>query len=259
LTARGAARPGARRAGRGAVRARSVATFLNRPEDAAARPASMGRMDDPASAVATAATPLADLFALVAGSAPAAEPDLDELAALDADELASRLGVARDAGLRLSAAFELGRRRAAAVRAPRPALDSPAAVFAYARPTVRDLRVEVFRVLVLDARNRLIHDEIVSQGVLTASLVHPREVLRPVLVRSGAAFVVVHNHPSGDPAPSREDDRVTERLRRAGELLGASLLDHVVLGDAAYWSYRERGLLNVTTDGADVAAEEPLP
>ncbi len=200
----------------------------------------------------------AALLALVGGEGLSVAPDacdLAEFGALDPAELSLRLGCEPGPAWRVAAAFELGRRRSLAARPVRPALDSPAAVFSYAAPAARDQRVEIFRVLVVDARNRLLHDEVVSRGVLTASLVHPREVLRPVVVRSGAAFVVVHNHPSGDPAPSREDDRVTERLRRAGEILGVALLDHVVLGDGAYWSYRERGLLGPHGDGS----ESPSP
>lgn len=188
--------------------------------------------------------PLVVLLATLLGVAPPPEEDLDALAALTVGELAPRLGVGADGAARLAAAFELGRRRERLARPPRPALDSPSSVFAYAAPGFRDARVETFRVFAVDARHRLLHDEVVSVGVLTASLVHPREVLRPVIARSAAAFVVAHNHPSGDPAPSREDDAVTERLRKAGELLGTTLLDHVIVGDRCYVSYRERGALD---------------
>jgi DNA repair protein RadC len=79
----------------------------------------------------------------------------------------------------------------------------------------------------------------VSQGTLTASLVHPREVFRPALRESAAAVVLVHNHPSGDPTPSREDIEITERLMRAGELLGVPVLDHVVVAERGYRSLRD--------------------
>src|SRR5206468_3304473 len=81
----------------------------------------------------------------------------------------------------------------------------------------------------LDRRHRLLRHEMVSQGTLTASLVHPREVFRPALRESAAALLLVHNHPSGDPTPSAEDREVTARLVRAGELLGIPVLDHVVV------------------------------
>ena len=83
--------------------------------------------------------------------------------------------------------------------------------------------------------------EMVSQGTLTASLVHPREVFRPALRESAAALVLVHNHPSGDPAPSAEDREVTDRLVRAVELLGVPVLDHVVVAERGYTSLRELG------------------
>jgi len=89
---------------------------------------------------------------------------------------------------------------------------------------------EVFYVLILDSQNRLIAEEPVSVGTLTASLVHPREVFAPALVRRGAAIIVVHNHPSGNPEPSEEDRTITTRLLDAGSILGIALLDHVILG-----------------------------
>src|SRR5262249_57452805 len=94
----------------------------------------------------------------------------------------------------------------AAGGAPRPA---PAAVSRHFPPTLRDAPHERFLVLLLDGRHRLLRHELVSQGTLTASLVHPREVFRPALRESAAALLLVHNHPSGDPTPSAEDPEVT--------------------------------------------------
>jgi DNA repair protein RadC len=87
-----------------------------------------------------------------------------------------------------------------------------------------------------------------SQGTLTASLVHPREVFRPALRESAAAVVLVHNHPSGDPAPSHEDREITRRLARAGALLGVPVLDHVIVADRGYASLREQGELPPASD-----------
>ncbi len=93
--------------------------------------------------------------------------------------------------------------------------------------------------LLLDGRHRLIAAEEVSVGTLTASLVHPREVFRDAIRNAAAAIVLVHNHPSGDPGPSAEDRAVTRRLRSAGELLGIRVLDHVIVADRGYFSFRE--------------------
>lgn len=153
---------------------------------------------------------------------------------------ASGVGPAKQATLR--AAFELGRRLAAGRRAPGTALRGPADIFRHFHPTLRDAPHERFLVVLLDGRHRLLRHELVSQGTLTASLVHPREVFRPALRESAAALVLVHNHPSGDPAPSAEDREVTARLVRAGELLGIPVIDHVVVAERGYVSLRETGL-----------------
>lgn len=125
---------------------------------------------------------------------------------------------------------------------PRLRLDAPARVFeALARWRAR--RKEHFIGLYLDACHGLVYREIVSVGTLTASLVHPREVFAPAITRRAAALVVAHNHPSGNPEPSAEDRNTTRRLRDAGRLLGIPLLDHVVIAEWRYFSFREHGLL----------------
>jgi DNA repair protein RadC len=98
-------------------------------------------------------------------------------------------------------------------------------------------------VILLDARHRVLRSEMISQGTLTASLVHPREVFRPALRDAAAALVLVHNHPSGDPTPSAEDREVTARLASAGEILGVRVLDHIVVAERGYSSLREQGEL----------------
>ncbi len=108
---------------------------------------------------------------------------------------------------------------------------------------LRVAKKEHFHGLYLDARRRLLHQETISVGTLSASLVHPREVFAPALACSAAAVIVGHNHPSGDPSPSEEDREVTRRLRRAGDILGLPLLDHVVVSAGRWFSFREHGLL----------------
>ncbi len=100
---------------------------------------------------------------------------------------------------------------------------------------------EEFAVLLLDGRNRVIRESIISQGTLNASLVHPREVFRSAVREAAASLVLVHNHPSGDPAPSAEDRRVTRRLVEAGKVVGIRIVDHVVVADQGYYSFREEG------------------
>ena len=151
------------------------------------------------------------------------------------------LGPAKTATLR--ACFELGRRLAAGRLNAGEAIRAPADVHRTLHPRLRHLRQERFLALLLDGRHRLMRIETVSQGTLTASLVHPREVFRPALQEAAAALILVHNHPSGDPAPSPEDREVTRRLARAGEILGVRVLDHVIVAERGYRSLREEGLL----------------
>jgi DNA repair protein RadC len=166
---------------------------------------------------------------------------LADLARAAPSELARGLGPRRRRGLAVAAAFAVGRRiarwsppRGARLRCGREVFEAYGARF-------RGLRKEVFHAILLDGKNRVLRDERVSEGTLTSSLVHPREVYAPAIRESAASILVVHNHPSGDPTPSPEDREVTRRLRASGELLGIRLLDHVVLGDEGYVSFLERG------------------
>ena len=108
-------------------------------------------------------------------------------------------------------------------------------------PALRDLRQEEFRVLLLNTQHAVIRELLVTRGTLDTSVVHPREVFRPAIAESAAAMILVHNHPSGDPAPSPEDRDVTDQLAAAGRLIGIPVLDHVVIGDARYVSFVESG------------------
>ncbi|MCC6408264.1 MAG: DNA repair protein RadC [Planctomycetes bacterium] len=166
--------------------------------------------------------------------------ELWELARADASELSHELGLSlADAGS-LAGAFRFARALASVQRTERPAVRSPRAVFELLEPELRGLDREAFHALALDGKHGLVRRYLVSVGTLTTSLVHPREVFRPALRFGAAALVVAHNHPSGDPEPSPEDEEVTRRLAQAGRLLGVPLLDHVVIGERRYVSLAER-------------------
>jgi DNA repair protein RadC len=102
---------------------------------------------------------------------------------------------------------------------------------------------ELFYVVLLNNKNRKIRDVKISEGSLTASLVHPREVYNPVIRDSAAAVIFVHNHPSGDPAPSPEDIDITKRLKEVGDVMGVRVLDHVVIGYDRFFSFSDKGML----------------
>ena len=155
----------------------------------------------------------------------------------------SGIGPAKIAALR--AAFELGSRLAQAPLVPGERFQSPEQVYAHFGARLRRARQELFYVLLLDSRHRMISEVQVSRGSLNQSLVHPREVFGPALRESAAAILVIHNHPSGDPDPSREDHEVTSRLAQAGEILGVRLLDHVVIGGDGYRSFARSGWLSL--------------
>jgi DNA repair protein RadC len=157
----------------------------------------------------------------------------------DARALLGRAWSRRLATLR--AALELGRRASAVPLAPGAPVRDAAAVFAHFRGRLPQLDREVFYVLLLDGKNRVRTEVRVSEGSLTAALVHPREVFAPAIRHAAAALILVHNHPSGDPTPSAEDCAITQRLRQVGELVGIRVLDHVVIGDGRWTSMAEEG------------------
>jgi len=127
--------------------------------------------------------------------------------------------------------------------APVRVITSPQDAFHLLGEWLTDRDREHFIVVLLDTRNRVLGLHIASIGTLSASLVHPREVLKPAILANAAAIILAHNHPSGDPDPSHEDLAITSWLKQAGELVGIPVLDHLVLGDGTFVSVKERGLL----------------
>ncbi len=139
------------------------------------------------------------------------------------------------------AALELGRRGVAVPLAVGDPVRDAAAVWGHFRGRLPQREREVFYVLLLDGKNRIQAEVQVSEGSLTAALVHPREVFRAAIQAAAAALILVHNHPSGDPTPSAEDSAITQRLRQVGELVGIRVLDHVVIGRGRWVSMAEEG------------------
>lgn len=168
---------------------------------------------------------------------------LADVAGREVEELARVPGVGQAKAARLVAAFELTRRLRARTPGQRVILSTPTEVYAAFGPLMEDLRHEVFRVALLDAQNGLLRDRVVSEGTLSASLVHPREVFRPAIVEAAASVILLHNHPSGDPTPSREDIRLTRQLVECARLLELSVHDHVVIGRGRFVSLAERGII----------------
>ena len=163
----------------------------------------------------------------------------------DINELTRIKGLGQAKAATVLAALELGRRLASAKPLEKVHLGGPKQVADYLMPRLRYAVKEQFVAVFLNTKNRIIGEEIISEGTLTGSLVHPREVFQPAILRHAAAIVVAHNHPSGDPNPSREDRELTAMLYKAGQTLGIPLLDHLVIGDGIYYSFQENGALEI--------------
>ena len=200
----------------------------------------------------------AELLAIIlrTGNASTKETALDHARALlkrfkglkGLDEASSKelrfikgIGSAKFCGLKAS--LEMGRRMGRETWKVGEPLTSPENVFRHFQDKFRKVKREIFYAVLLNNKNRKIREVKISEGTLTASLVHPREVYNPVIRESAAAVLFVHNHPSGDPTPSQEDIEITRRLKEVGQVMGIRVLDHVVIGHDRYFSFSDRGML----------------
>jgi DNA repair protein RadC len=143
----------------------------------------------------------------------------------------------------LKAAMELANRTRSRRLERNERYTSPQQVFEHYHFNYRDRRKEHFLALLLDGKNRVIREVQISEGSLNQSIVHPREVFSPAVRESAAAIILIHNHPTGDPTPSREDIEITRRLKDAGELMGVKVIDHIIIGDDTFLSFVSQGML----------------
>jgi DNA repair protein RadC len=159
------------------------------------------------------------------------------------EELRRIGGVGRARASQMLSAVELGRRTLLTPAARRPQFTTARDMAAHLIPQYGSRPVEQFGVVLLDTKLRFLKVSLLTVGTLDSSVVHPREVFREAAAAGAAAVVVFHNHPSGDPRPSAEDCALTRRLQAAGEIMGIELLDHLILADAQYCSFKESGKL----------------
>ena len=152
-------------------------------------------------------------------------------------------GIGEAKAITLLAALELGRRVDSLAPLDRTAVRTPDDVAALLLPRFRYESRESFVAVLLSTKNHVLKMPVISVGSLNASIVHPRELFREAINASAAAVIVAHNHPSGDPTPSPEDVSLTRKLVEAGKILDIPVLDHVVLGDGKYVSFKEKGIL----------------
>jgi DNA repair protein RadC len=169
------------------------------------------------------------------------EGSFRQLEAASVQDLCAMKGIGPAKAAQIKAALEIAKRFAQEEIKRGEQFRSSADVFNHYREHLGSLKKEEFHVVLLDAKNRRIKDVRVSEGSLTSSLVHPREVFNPVIRESAAAVILVHNHPSGDPLPSQEDLQITRRLREVGEVMGVRVLDHIIIGKGKYVSFVDDG------------------
>ena len=168
---------------------------------------------------------------------------LQKLFSRSPSELTTVKGIGSAKAAILSAAFELVRRVQSQKISERASFKRSSDVANHYLPLMRDLRKEVFKVLLLTRANRLIKEVLISEGTLDASIVHPRDVFKEALLEPAAGVILIHNHPSGNPNPSEEDLRITKQLVEAGRLLGIKVYDHIILAGESYRSLADEGLI----------------
>lgn len=152
-------------------------------------------------------------------------------------------GITKTGAIRILAALELGHRVSISQAQMCDIVHGPEDAAHYAMPKARYEQQEHFWIMVLDTKNHITGMPEITKGVLDSSLVAPREVFNEAIKRSAASIILIHNHPSGDPSPSREDTSVTQRLVKAGKILNIPVLDHIILGNNKFISLKEKGLI----------------
>lgn len=197
----------------------------------------------------------------LAGSVMRAFGGLRGIAAASTRDLAGHRGIGTAKAVQLKAAVELGRRAVTLEPEDLVQVSGPRDVASLLMGEMRYFDREHFRVVLLNAKHRIIDIVTVSVGCLDSSLVHPREVFKECLKRNSACIILVHNHPSGDPTPSTDDVAITRRLASSGLILGIEVLDHIIVGDNRYSSLKEMGLMTPAPANAPAAFSwhEPWP
>lgn len=170
-------------------------------------------------------------------------PSLIGLYHISYNELMSINGIGPVKAIQILTLLELSKRITKEKYQSGEKITSPAILSCYFMEELRHSREERFIITLLDAKCKMIGYETVSKGSLTASIVHPREVYRIAIQKSAHSIIAVHNHPSGDPTPSEEDLQMTKRLQKVGDLVGIPLLDHIIIGDGIYKSFKEESYL----------------
>jgi DNA repair protein RadC len=170
-------------------------------------------------------------------------------------EICAAKGVGPVKGVTLKAAFELGKRLVREADDPGEFIHTSYDIFRRFQHRFGNVKKEEFHLLCLNTKHEVIHESMISLGSLSSNVVHPREAYRDAIRQAAAAVVFVHNHPSGDPAPSEQDQEVTRRLRESGKVLGIQMLDHVIVGQNRYYSFEVGRIVDLDVDDNDEEEE----
>lgn len=169
------------------------------------------------------------------------EYNLKQLSQINLNQLMKIHGIKESKASQIAACFEIARRLESFNGGEKLKINSPEDVYRLIYPRMREQKKEMFIELCLDTKNQVIKEDTISIGSLNANIVHPREVFKMALAESAAHIIVAHNHPSGDPTPSREDIEITKKLVETGSIMGITVLDHVIIGDGRHFSMKEAG------------------
>lgn len=170
-------------------------------------------------------------------------PGLIGLNHMDLNELKSIRGIGRVKAIQLLCIAELTKRMAKATNEGRLKMSTPEAVAHYYMQDMRHLTRERVLLIMLDSKSKILKDMVISTGTVSSTLLSPREIFLNALKYEAVNVILLHNHPSGDPTPSREDIQTTKRMQEAGNLIGIKLMDHIIIGDNKYISLSEKGLM----------------
>lgn len=169
------------------------------------------------------------------------EYGLDKLQECSLKELQEIKGIGPAKACQIFASFELNKRINQSKK-PVKKITCAEDVFNHFHERLKDEKQEHFYVLMLDTKNNIIGEQLITKGILDASIIHPREVFKPAIKNSASKIILVHNHPSGDPEPSQEDIGITEKLMKSGDEIGIKVLDSIITGKDSYWNYIEKKL-----------------
>ncbi|MCL4377788.1 MAG: DNA repair protein RadC [Actinobacteria bacterium] len=168
---------------------------------------------------------------------------LNSLLDVSINELAKLEGIGEIKAIQILASLELGRRAVSEKNGNNLSFRCSEEVANYYIPLMKDLKKEQFRIVLLNIKNKIMKEILISQGSLTSSIVHPREVLKNAIKESAASIIFIHNHPSGDPEPSIDDIEITNRLCKSCSIIGINVLDHIIVGEGGYFSFKQKDML----------------